>query len=304
MIIDSDVANPFLENRQGDQMERQQRRKIGFIGVGVVGGAIMQVFSEYSLFDVVGYDKFREDMNDPSVVMDTEVVFVSVPTPTEGDTGEQDMLAIREVCSQLQFMNYPGVVVIKSTVLPRVCELLKHDFGLRIVHFPEFLKEVNPYAGFVEAEDHWLAGHPDDTAIVQGLLRCLSETVRIHCVERYEVTEAGKFLHNTFLATKVSFMNEIHAVAESLGVPYQDILKVVLVMGKVGESHTRVPGPDKRMGFSGMCFVKDTLSFATWARSIGKPLTILETAIKLNRKIRPTAYDGSERVGVNFTKEK
>ncbi len=259
--------------------------RLGFIGVGVVGGAAMTVLSRKNW--CVAYDKHRAQyQRGLGAVLGTEVVFVSVPTPTNWTTGEQDQSALLESIRALEKGNYTGIVVVKSTVLPGTCARLARETGLKIVHSPEFLTAASPVADF-ESQGRVVLGGPADL------------TERIHRgvflpfgwdADRYEdatVTETIKYIRNLFLATKVGFCNEMSEFCAAVGVDYATAMDGAVRLGGIGEGHTRVPGPDGLPGFGGMCFPKDALALLAFAHKHGIGMPQLAVTLAANDVRRP-----------------
>ena len=108
-----------------------------------------------------------------------------------------------------------------------------------------------------------------------------------------EITKIGigeaaltKYAINTFLATKVIFMNELKTLADANGLDYNVIKKTIQLDERQGTSHFDVPGPDGRYGFGGACFPKDTSALLKYAESLGVVLSVLDTAVIKNKTIR------------------
>ncbi len=97
-----------------------------------------------------------------------------------------------------------------------------------------------------------------------------------------------KYCINSFLATKVTFMNEMYDVLKaSRGCDWNTFTKIISNDTRIGKTHMKVPGNDGQRGYSGSCFPKDTNALAWFAREIlNKPFTQLETSIKINDTLR------------------
>jgi UDPglucose 6-dehydrogenase len=99
----------------------------------------------------------------------------------------------------------------------------------------------------------------------------------------------AKYIINTFLATKVIFMNEMAQLAEASGLRWDTIRNLIaLDERRVGNSHTQVPGPDGQYGFGGACFPKDTAALLRYADQLDIPLNVLDAAVKKNTLLRLT----------------
>ncbi len=107
-----------------------------------------------------------------------------------------------------------------------------------------------------------------------------------HCT--IEEASLAKYTINSFLATKVTFMNEIYQLAESIGADYKMVSWMTTLDTRIGSSHMRVPGPDGQFGFGGMCFPKDTSALLKFAEESGVTLNVLDAAVKKNTLLRLT----------------
>ena len=254
--------------------------KVGIIGLGFVGSALANALAGKA--QVIGHDRFKPS-DDLRTVCEAPVVFVCVPTPTK--FGTQDILALEDVCADLKNLNYRGVVCIKSTVLPRTCHDLSIKYGLKIVHNPEFLTQNNAEWDTLNPKTILLSGDSDWCQIVARVHE-LFTSAKVQVFSDYKVTEMAKYFHNTFLATKVAFCNEIASICKTIGVPYEDVLAATISAEGIGAGHTKVPGPDKQTGFGGACFPKDCLAFSAFSRSEMTRFKVLDAAIEANEKHR------------------
>ena len=96
-----------------------------------------------------------------------------------------------------------------------------------------------------------------------------------------------KYLCNTFFATKVSFMNEMKILSDNVGAVWEDVVEGFIRDGRVGNSHTSVPGPDGKLGFGGSCFPKDIQAIIDFADKNNINLSVLKGAWKTNLEVRP-----------------
>ena len=269
--------------------------KIGLIGCGVIGDALRRACVAKSI-EIAVYDKFKPEWQDRESLLDAALVFLCVPTPTQRD--HQDLSALEESLHWLQSKDYPGVVVIRSTVIPGTTAGLQKLFRIPLVHCPEFLTAARPLEDMLEQRTV-LLGSSSQPALVVAKDFWLNFDSRL-TVQLYgspSITEMAKYLHNCFLATKVGFFNEMYDLCWKLGIDYDQALHGACGIGQVGPGHTRVPGPDGQRGFGGMCFIKDTAALQGLADALGLPPGILTTVIAENRRRRPEAYDGREKTG-------
>ena len=99
--------------------------------------------------------------------------------------------------------------------------------------------------------------------------------------------EIVKYFLNTYLATKVSFANEMKILCDHVNADYNQIVNLVIQDNRIGKSHLMVPGPDGKLGFGGSCFPKDINALLTFSKSLNIEMSVIESAIKANLKVRP-----------------
>jgi UDPglucose 6-dehydrogenase len=264
-------------------------RTIGIVGVGMVGSAMLQSFTECGV-KVIAYDKFRPGFTDEDVdfqaLADTEMIFVSVPTLTDKD-GEQDLVPLFDVLERIARMKYKGIVVSKCTTLPSTTQFFADLFPyLKIVHCPEFLRAANAYEDFKFQKASMVSGAESSTLEVAEFLRELFPNLTIRRFASYATTEILKYTNNCFLPVKISFLNEVATICEAHGVVYSEMIEALSLLGRIGETDLRVPGPDGRRGWGGFCFPKDTKAWSHHMRRRGLPTDTLDGAIESNDKIR------------------
>lgn len=249
--------------------------KIGIIGVGVVGGAVKNGFNAFNI-PVAAYDIAKPELGTLDAALASDVIFVCLPTPTVN--GQQDLSAIIEIFGKAS--GCQGVLALKSTVLPGTTASLAKQFpGLKIVHQPEFLTQARANQDFIEQRIAFIGGL-ESYAVksAYGMLR-----IDTRCLTDPTVTELIKYTHNLGLATQVSFLNDIFDVCARVGVNYDEVIRGALQLGKIAPSHSRVPGPDGKRGYGGMCFPKDIAAILGW---YGPGLDTLEGVANTNKRVR------------------
>jgi UDPglucose 6-dehydrogenase len=259
--------------------------KIGIVGLGFVGSAIRKSIEGFNLV-LIDKDPLR-GTNTFNDLVSCEGVFVCVPSP-QGDDGSCDTSILEEVLANLKKIGYTGVIISKTTAPPSVYKKLQSQYP-NLVHAPEFLTAAN-------AEMDYLAGK---FAIIGGsVLAYRNEAERIikmtqtslqtinHC--SIEEAALSKYAINSFLATKVIFMNELHKLATASGVDYNVIARNLTLDSRIGTSHMKVPGPDGVFGFGGMCFPKDTSALLKYAEEVNSTMNVLDAAVKKNTLLRLT----------------
>ena len=221
-------------------------------------------------------------------VQQSLVIFIAVGTPSRED-GSADLQYVEEVARTIAH-NLDGykVVVIKSTVPVgtgrRVEQIIReeHGDGTRCVFDmasnPEFLREGAAVEDFLRPNRVVIgADSPQAVAILQDLYRPLYLIETPFVISSIEAAELIKYGSNAFLATKISFMNEIANLCEALAVDVHVVAKAMGLDQRIGSKFLH-PGP----GFGGSCFPKDTRALARLARSHDIPVRLVETVIEVN----------------------
>ena len=228
---------------------------IGIIGQGFVGYAIYEKFKNY--FTVRTYDVIRNRCthNYKEVVDNSDIIFVCLPTPMNQDGS----CHVDIVEKELNYINdnTDAIVVIKSTVSPGTTARWNKQFGnITIVFNPEFLTEANAIQDFENQTRVILGGPRKGTTKLKQLYSKVFP--KAHVVKTDSTyAEMVKYVTNSFLATKVSFANEMYQICEGLGVDYDKVIEYACYDDRLGKSHWAVPGPDGDFGYGGHCFPKD-----------------------------------------------
>jgi nucleotide sugar dehydrogenase len=260
---------------------------IGIIGQGFVGNAIYQKFKNY--FEVATFDLDETKRNTETieeVVNLSDVVFVCVPTPMKRVDGSCDISIVESVLKELNEVGKPIVAVIKSTIPPTTTEMFNKNFkNLTIVFNPEFLTEANAVQDFENQSKIILGGPRNGTTPLKQIYRLVFPTTPIIKTGSTHA-EMVKYLTNTFLATKVSFANEIYQVCDKLGLDYDKVVEYATYDERLGKSHWSVPGPDGDLGFGGHCFPKDVKALIYLAEELELYPTMLRATDKKNNVVR------------------
>ena len=159
---------------------------------------------------------------------------------------------------------------------------------------PEFLTEKNHVEDFRNPPMQIFGGLNADTDAVEELYKKHSVCKPCPTCKTDIVTASMvKYCINSFLATKVTFMNEMYDVLkEAKGCDWNTFIEIISNDTRIGKSHMKVPGNDGMRGYAGYCFPKDTNALAWFARELlNTPFTQLETSIKINDKLRQTGNE-------------
>lgn len=265
------------------------KTKIAIIGLGVVGNAIYKSLEEYqfqgNIITIIdpakGYNTRYDD------ITDYDAVFVCVPSP-HGVDGTADTSILEHVLEDLDYVDFKGVIISKVTAPPRVYQLLQQRYS-NLVHAPEFLTEVNAEQDYCNGKFTIIGGsveaYRNDAERIIKMTQLRLITV-LHC----SIQEAAlaKYSINSFLATKVVFMNELALLSNKLNCDWDIVKQAVTLDTRIGHSHMQVPGRNGEYGFGGMCFPKDTSALLKCADQVDVKLSVLDTAVKTNLILRLT----------------
>ena len=260
--------------------------KIGIIGLGVVGGAVKHGFDRLghkTSFHDIRFDTKIED------VLDTEVCYVSVPTPSQ-PSGRCDVSIVEKVINELISAGYEGVIAIKSTVEPGTTERIRKETGNNNICFvPEFLRERCAIADFVENHDLCVIGTEDQKIfdlIKKSHGSYPSKVVQLTPTE----AELCKYFNNVFNATVITFANNFCELCDKMGVNYGNIKNAVVNRDHINDSY--LDCNDNFRGFGGVCLPKDTRALANLAKSIGTKGSLFERILEENSKYKVTVQKG------------
>jgi len=219
-------------------------------------------------------------------VASADVVFIAVGTPSRRGDGHADLSYVHDAARQIaQALNHFTIVVTKSTVpvgtgdeVERIIRAARPDADFEVVSNPEFLREGAAIADF-KRPDRIVIGTESERAreIMRELYRplFLNEAPLLFTSRR--TSELTKYAANAFLATKVSFINEMADLCEKLGADVQDVARGIGLDKRIGPKFLNA-GP----GYGGSCFPKDTLALVKTAREAGSPVHIVEAVVSAN----------------------
>lgn len=229
---------------------------------------------------------FSTDLKD--AVHGSDAVFIAVGTPTRREDGNADMTYVYQAAREIaQLMNGYTLIVTKSTVpvgtareIQKIVRETKPDADFDVCSNPEFLREGAAINDFMRP-DRIVIGTDSERAveIMRGLYRplYLNETPMV--VTTPETAEIIKYAANAFLATKITFINEIANLCERAGGNVQEVSKALGLDGRIGGKFLHA-GP----GFGGSCFPKDTLALTQIGQKFGAPQNIVETVVWVNNE--------------------
>ena len=259
---------------------------IGIIGQGFVGNAVYQKFKNYydiKTFDIKGMMYCNSEEQE---TMSCDVVFICLPTPMNQD-GSCHTDIVEEAVASISGLSKGNIVVIKSTIPPgTVAKWNKRYDNLNIVFNPEFLTEANAVKDYEDQTRIILGGPRKSTTKLKPLFS--KAFPKAHIIKTDSTyAEMIKYVTNCFLATKVSFANEMYDICEGLGVDYDKVIEYATYDERLGTSHWSVPGPDGDRGYGGHCFPKDVNALIQIALKLDiLPPLMLITTNKKNKDVR------------------
>jgi len=215
-----------------------------------------------------------------------DAVFIAVGTPTRRGDGHADLTYVYAAAAEIaEALHGYTVVVTKSTVpvgtgreVARIIRETQPAADFDVCSNPEFLREGAAIEDFMKP-DRVVIGVESQRArdVMAAIYRPLNLIQTPMVFTNIETAEVTKYAGNAFLATKITFINEIADLCEKVGADVHDVARGIGLDGRIGRKFLH-PGP----GFGGSCFPKDTLALAYTAREVDAPQTIVEQVIEVN----------------------
>lgn len=231
--------------------------------------------------------RFATDL--PGAIRRSRAIFIAVGTPSLPD-GSADLRYVAEVArSVARYMEGPKLVITKSTVpigtgrmIEKIFAETEHKHPASVVSNPEFLREGSAIEDFMRP-DRVVIGATDEEsiALMKEIYSPLHRLEVPFVITSVESAELIKYASNAFLATKISFMNEVAVLCETLGADVQDVARGVGLDSRIGARFLQA-GP----GYGGSCFPKDTAALADISRRTGYRFKIVEAVMEVNRLVK------------------
>ena len=226
--------------------------------------------------------------NLPSAVKGADAVFIAVGTPSRRGGGHADLSYVYGAAKEVaEAIDGYTVIVTKSTVpvgtgreVKRIVAETRPDADFDVASNPEFLREGAAISDFMRPDRVVIGTETKRAAeVLSELYRplYLLETPIVQTT--LETAELTKYAANTFLATKITFINEFADLCEKVGANVQDVARGIGLDGRIGNKFLHA-GP----GYGGSCFPKDTLALVQTAKDAGAPIRIVETVVDINEK--------------------
>jgi len=268
------------------------KHKIGIIGHGFVGLAVETGLQ--TVADIRIHDKYKDTESLESVVKNSDILFLCLPTPMNED-GSCNISIIEEVLEEIDFIEPGKTIIIKSTVPPGTTKWFSQEYKNHAFIFnPEFLTEKNFIQDFLD-KDRIIIGFASKNnfrikydaviQLYQDFMKTQRTSAFIFATDS-TTAEMTKYIANCFFSTKVIFFNEMKQICDAAEIDFEDAVKMAILDPRIGKSHYKVPGPDGKHGFGGSCFPKDINALIVFAEENGVDPMLLESVWSKNLLLR------------------
>lgn len=259
--------------------------KIGIIGMGYVGKAVQASWLG-SQHEVVYYDPaVAGSFPDVESVVNERpgAIFVCVPTPSTED-GACDTDIVKTTLDKI-LGRYAGVVIVKSTVTPDFWR--DYTSYSNLFHVPEFLVARNAISDYLNPEFIFIGGNKNEAYQVSRILSTSAVNLAVPIYHTDLITASlVKYFMNTFLATKVTVLNQFSKLSHAVGADWHDFTEMLEMDHRMGTSHNQVPGPDGNYGYGGACFPKDVRAIIHAMQKHNVSAGIIEAVDAANTQFR------------------
>ncbi|SMX23452.1 UDP-glucose dehydrogenase family protein [Boseongicola aestuarii] len=237
--------------------------------------------------------RFTQDL--ASALENAEAVFIGVGTPSRRGDGHADLSYVYAAAAEIAAAARGYLVIVTKSTVPvgtnrevrRIVAETNPDLDFDVASNPEFLREGAAIDDFMRP-DRVIVGVENDRAA-----EIMSEVYRPLFLRDFpiirtdlESAEMIKYAANAFLATKITFINEVAALCEKVGADVKEVAKGIGLDGRIGNKFLHA-GP----GYGGSCFPKDTKALAQIGRNASSPMTIVESVINVNETVKARMID-------------
>lgn len=246
--------------------------RIGIMGYGMVGGAL-KVALENS-HEIIYWDKYKNTPYEIKDLEDCYVIFLCVPTPIL-KSGAIDKSALYDSMDNLVKNNIKNkIIVIKSTAVAGTTDELAEKYNdYEFAFCPEFLREKTSIEDMLNMNRVIVGTESEDIYKIVKKIFIDSGYTEDKCKYLHvdtKTAETIKYASNTFLATKITFANELYNICDSLGVDYETVVNAICLDKRIDRSYGwKVPGDDGKKGYSQRCLPKDLSAFIHLAKESG-----------------------------------
>lgn len=291
--------------------------KIGQVGLGYVGLVNAAVLANHGNM-VVGIDVDKARINDLqrsivpifepdlkeyltkgkanitfstdySALSQCDAIFITVPTPTI--SGSIDLSFVIKAAEEISKVNKKSILIIKSTVVPGTASMISAKTGMRVISNPEFTREGSAIYDTEHPDRIVIGGEPSE--LVQEIWKFTNSP---YVITSNSNAELIKYASNAFLATKISFINQIADLCEKI--PGTDVNVIAKGMGldkRIGKDFLRAG-----LGFGGSCFPKDTKALISFAESNKVDMSIVREVYGYNESRIANMIQSAKHRGMSF----
>ena len=259
---------------------------IGVIGLGVVGEAVAYGLASIG-HKVVGHDPKNDTRLEQ--VLDCELVYVCVPTPSNPDGGCNTGV-VESVVAELQAQGYAGVIAIKSTVIVGTTErLIQAHNNPRICFVPEFLRERCAVSDFIDEHDLLVVGTREDAvfdAIVTSHGELPKQVARLAPGE----AEFCKYYNNVYNAHLITLANSMYEICKHQGLDYDAVRRALSRRAHISRQY--LDCNDNLRGFAGVCLPKDLRALNRHQAELGLSLKLFQCLLDENERFGVSVLPG------------
>lgn len=230
---------------------------------------------------------------DYSLLSESDAIFITVPTPN--NSGKIDLSYVINAADEISKVNKSAILVIKSTVIPGTASLISERTGMKVISNPEFTREGSAIQDTEHPDRIVIGGEPSE--IVKEIWKFTNSPVLTTTNANAELI---KYASNAFLATKISFINQVADLCEMI--PGADVNIVAKGMGldkRIGKEFLKAG-----LGFGGSCFPKDTKALIAYAESLGVDMSIVRNVYRYNENRISKIIQNAINKGISFQKAK
>jgi UDPglucose 6-dehydrogenase len=255
---------------------------LAIIGMGTVGRAMRTLFEGRA--ELITYDRATDTQYPAEELASCDIAMVCVDTPSAPD-GSCDTSNVEQAVAQLPIER----VLLRSTVPPGTTDRLTHQFGKRICFAPEYIGEgtylTASWGGNAgDIPFFIIGGPPEDRRWMLDRLVGILGPERVYYQCSAVEAEVVKYMENSFLATKVAFVNEFAQICEMVGADWHTVREGWLLDPRVGRAHSAY-FPDQP-GFDGKCLPKDVRAIVASASAAGYHPGLLQAVLDANDRHR------------------
>jgi UDPglucose 6-dehydrogenase len=266
------------------------KNKIGIVGVGVVGDAVK--YGMEKLGHIVKVYDIKYEQTSLNDVIDTDICFICVPTPTKNKY-ECDTSIVEKIVDSLTKLEYQGIIAIKSTVPPTTTKTLQDKYNNdKICFVPEFLRERCAIADFTQNHDLCVIGTDSEETFnfikkIHG--KYPENFVKLNCTE----AEFVKYYNNIYNASLIILANNFYEICKKLNINYDNVKQAIVMRKHINDCY--LDCNENFRGYAGACLPKDVKTFVHLSQQLDIDAKMFEFLDNENKKYKPTVFQGMRK---------